>query len=450
LAGRQLAGLLAGISVTVTLLSAISLMGGIAFIFQLNLQLLPGVIAIPFTIPIITRVIIPFYRRLPITTGYEYLEYRFNAAVRTTASILFVLMRLFYLAVVIYAPSVALTVTTGWPLYQNVLVMGTVSVILAAAGGMRAVIWSELLKFLALLTSFAAILATLWLRIEGGIAGAWNIAREGDRLEAFDFSLNPTVTFAFWGILIGSFFQQLVSFGADQITIQRYLASSSLVESQKSYRFCAWMSIPINLLITIVGIGIYAFYRQHPGEIQGLSTADHVLPFFAVHELPAGLSGLAIATIFSMALTTHSSGLHSVNTTIMNDLFRQSAVCNKVPAHPVRLARIGVACLGVFTIVVALYISKLGIIIIASKKIIQFFGGVLLGIILLGMCCSRANATGTLAGAFVGISAVALISQLTDVSFFWYAPIGSLLTVTSGYLLSFVLPRNVADAEPGR
>jgi len=447
LAGRQFSGLLIGISVTVTLCSAITLMGMIAFVFQSNLKLLPCVIAIPFTIPIINRVIIPFYRRLPITTGYEYLEYRFNAAVRTTASVLFVLLRLFYLAVVIYAPSVALAVATGWPFYQNLLAMGTVSVLLAASGGMRGVVWSELVKFLALFVSLIAILATLWLRVDGGMVAAWNIAYEGGRLEAFDFSLDPTVTFAFWGTLIGTFFQQLSSYGADQITIQRYLASSSLEESQKAYRFAAWMTIPINLLVCIVGIGIYAFYQQNPTAVQSLSTADYVLPFFAVHELPVGLSGLTIATIFSMALTTHSSGLHSVNTTVMNDLLGRFASPDKAFLGSVAMARMGVVVWGVITILMALFVSKLGIIVIASRQINQFFGGVLLGIFLLGMCFRRTNASGTLLGAIAGIIGVALTSYLTTVSFFWYSAIGTILTVAFGYLLSLMLPGRMQDGD---
>ncbi len=448
LGGRKIGGLLVGISVTVTLCSAITMMGMIAFVFQSNLKLIPGlVIGLPITIPIITRLIIPFYRRLPIITGYEYLEHRFNASVRTTASVLFVLMRLFYLAVVIYAPSVALTVVTGWPLQQNILLMGTVSITIAATGGMRAVIWSELIKFIAIVVSLCAILTILWVRIDGGIGEVINIAREGGRLEAFDFSTDPNVTFGFWAILLGGFFQQLSAYGADQITIQRYLASSSLAESQKSYRFSVSMLIPINILIASVGIGIYAFYQQNPVAIHGLSDADYVLPFFAVHELPAGLSGLVIATIFSMALTTHSSGLHSVNTTIINDWFRRSNGTDNSPDHSVRTARIGVIALGVFTLVAALYISQLGIIIIASKKITLFFGGVLLGIFLLGMCFRRASAAGGMVGMFIGMSTVITISQLTSISFFWFAPIGTIITVLSGYFLSLALPCKATDTE---
>src|SRR5688572_11316445 len=153
LAGRSLSGITAGISVTVTLLSTISLMGGVAFTYQHNLMLLMGALAIPLTIPVINRVILPFYHDLPIMTGYEYLERRFDPLVRCVASALFILLRLFYLALVIYAPAVALAVVTGWPIWQNVILMGGVSVTLAGLGGMKGVIWAEMIKFFALIVS---------------------------------------------------------------------------------------------------------------------------------------------------------------------------------------------------------------------------------------------------------------------------------------------------------
>src|SRR2546430_9658440 len=90
----------------------IPFMGSAAFVFAHDLTLMLGMLATPLTIPVVNGVILPFYHRLPITTGYEYLERRFNVALRSSASILFILLRLFYLAVVIYAPPLALALVT--------------------------------------------------------------------------------------------------------------------------------------------------------------------------------------------------------------------------------------------------------------------------------------------------------------------------------------------------
>src|SRR5262249_9882036 len=213
-------------------------------------------------------------------------------------------------------------------------------------------------------------------------------------------------------------------YGADQITIQRYLTSRSLTESRRAFSFCAWATIPINLLIALIGLGIYVYYRQHPNELGSLTTADYIVPYFAVHRLPAGIPGLVIATIFSMSLTTHSSGLHSVNTAIMNDFFQRFLRPSEESGYYVRVARIGTVVWGALTTLLAFYISGLGIIAIAAKKINLFFGGVLLGIFLLGMTSRRTGSAGALLGAVTGIAAVGLVGQFTRVSFFWYGPLG--------------------------
>ena len=440
LAGRRLSGLLTGISVTVTLISAISFMGSAAFVFAHDLTLMLGMLATPFTIPVVNGVILPFYHRLPITTGYEYLERRFNVALRSIASTLFILLRLFYLAVVIYAPAVALAVVTGWPIYRSIVLMGGVSVALACLGGMRGVISAEVIKFAALLTSIVAILAVVAANLDGGFTRAYEIARDGGRLHTFEWSLDPTVTFSVWATIIGSFFQNVSSYGADQITIQRYLTSSSTEESRRAYTFCAWATIPINVLLGLIGLGMYVYYQQHPSELGSLATSDYVLPYFAVHRLPTGVAGLVIATIFSMSLTTHSSGLHSVNTAIMNDFFQRFLRPGEDTRYYVRVARVGTVVWGALTTVLAFYISGLGMIAIAAKKINLFFGGVLLGIFLLGMLSRRAGSAGALLGALTGISAVAVVGQYTAASFFWYGPLGCLVTMTAGYLFGLLFP----------
>lgn len=449
LANRKAPGYLTGISVSITLFSAISLMGSVAIYFEKNLALLAGVLAIPFGVPVLTRIILPFYHNLPITTGYEYLQLRFNRAVRNIASILFVSLRLFYLAVVIYTPSVALAIVTGLPIFQNVLVMGFISLILACLGGMKGVIWAELVKFSVLVVSLISILLVLYIQIDGGILGAWETARAGGRLQVFDLSPELTVTFSFWWIFIGSFFQNLSSGGADQITIQRYLTSRSLKESRKAVVFQAWSVLPINGLIAVIAVGIYAFYQQHPHLLRDLRSPDYILPYFAVHQLPAGVSGLVLATIFAMALTTHSSGVHSVNTVVMNDLLVNFVGKTRKGLSEVRVARMGAVFWGVLTTVLALEIPRLGIIIIASQKVAQFFGGVLLGILLLGMVSRRATSEGVLVGILAGISCVAIVSVFTHVSYLLYGPLGCIVTMSVGYLASLFNPARRPDEIEG-
>lgn len=436
-----MSGLITGISVTVALLSAISLMGSIGFIIEKNVVLNIGaIIVLPLAIPVITRVFLPFYHRLPITTSYEYLEQRFNTAVRSSAGVLFILMRGFFLAVVVYAPSLALAVVTGWPIYQNILLMGSISIALASLGGMRGVVWAEVVKFVALAITFSAILIVLFMRIDGGFIRAWEIAYDGNRLSGIDWSWNPEVTFSFWWILIGTFCQVLSSTGADQISVQRYLTSGSIKESRKAVVLSNWLTVPIHFLLMTVGVGMYAFYQQHPEWLKQLKTSDYAVPHFAVHQLPPGLSGAVIFTILLLSFTTLSSGLHSINTVVMSEIFKHSSQPNRESSHYVRVARVGTVFWGIAITILAFYISKFGIIIVASRKILQFFGGVILGIFLLGILFRRTNTRGALLGAAIGMATVSLVGRFTSISFFLYAPIGCLATISSGYLGSLIFP----------
>jgi len=314
---------------------------------------------------------------------------------------------------------------------------------------MRAVIWAEVIKFAALILSTAAIVGVIASNLKGGLGTAYEIARDGGRLHMFDWSLDPTVTFASWAIIIGSFFQNVSSYGADQITIQRYLTSRSIDESRRAYSFCAWATLPMNLLFVLIGLGIYVYYRQHPEIVVSLATPDYIVPYFAVHEMPAGFAGLVIAAIFSLSLTTHSSGLHSVNTAVMNDFVARLGLRGSDPRAQVRAARIGTLLWGALTTVLAFYISNLGLIMVATKKINLFFGGVLLGIFLLGMLTRRVGSGGALLGAITGITTVAVVGQFTAVSFFWYGPLGCLVTLIAGSLFGRFFPAPAEESVRG-
>jgi len=98
-----------------------------------------------------------------------------------------------------------------------------------------------------------------------------------------------------WGIIIGGSFVLLTTYGTDQIVIQRYLSTKSYREYRNAVIFNSVILIPLILSIYAMGVGIYAFYQRHPEMLSGLKAADAILPYFIVHQLPNGISGLIVA-----------------------------------------------------------------------------------------------------------------------------------------------------------
>ena len=148
LARRSVNWIAVAISIIATDMSAISFIGFPAFVYQRNLEMLPVSLMLPWlVIPVVIKFFVPFYHRLELTTVYEYLERRFDARVRTVTGLLFLLLRGVYVGIVIYAPSLVLSVVTGLPLMESVLLMGVFTTIYTMLGGMRAVIWTDSSNF---------------------------------------------------------------------------------------------------------------------------------------------------------------------------------------------------------------------------------------------------------------------------------------------------------------
>ena len=233
-AGRSIAWLPAAISIIATDFSASSFCGVPAYVFQKDLKLLISSFSILLVTPIIIRLFLPVYLESKVFTAYEYLEKRFDLRVRLFASFLFLLVRGGYIGVVIYAPSIVLSVITGLPLTVCVLLMGLLTTIYTSLGGMKAVIWTDFVQFGVIAVGLVFISWAVIAKTNSGFVEIWQVAESAGRLETFDFSLDPRIPVTFWGALIGGSFWLLNSYGTDQMILQRYLATRSPAECRRS------------------------------------------------------------------------------------------------------------------------------------------------------------------------------------------------------------------------
>ncbi|HEU5118197.1 MAG TPA: sodium/solute symporter, partial [Isosphaeraceae bacterium] len=401
--------------------------------------------------PITTLVILPFFYQSRFFTAYQYLEERFSVQIRTLASASFIVRVLLWLALATYAPALALEQVTGLPLWFTILCTGVLTTFYTTLGGMKAVIWTDVMQFLVLFGGQIVIALTALARVPGGLGRVVELADEGGKLE-LSLSLDPTVRVTLWGLLIGSIFMHLVQMATDQVSVQRYLTAKSLKEAQRGLWLKLWLVLPVTAVFYGTGVILYAFYQVHGDPLsQGLiRKPDQILPYFAVSELPAGFPGLFIAAIYAASMSTVSAGLNSLTSASLIDFYQRLwRNPNTTERFQMRLARGLTLGYGALVIALAFLVQHLGTLLEASNSVIGLVGGPLLGLFFLGMLTRRTTARGALLGWISGLTVLVPICFATQTSFLWYALIGCATTMTVGWLVSLLEPPPTPDQIEG-
>lgn len=440
LGGRRMSALPVAVSLVAADMSAISYMGAPAWAYKHNLELVWSSWSYLLVAPVVMFLFMPFYARFNFYSAYEYLERRFDLKTRLVGSAIFLLMRSSHVAIVIYAPSLILSLITGLPLIGCVLVIGVCTTLYTTMGGMKAVIWTDVTQFSILVTGLVAVVFLSISHVAGGIPTVWRVAHEAGRFHLFNFSTDLRQTTTFWATVIGGGFMALSTLGTDQAYLQRYFTTSSLKEGQRSILLDAIIAAPVSLLLYSVGPVLYTFYHFNPGHLDGLPALDALLPFFVVRELGGLLSGLVIASIFAASMAVMSAGINALTTATTVDFYKRLARPNCSDAQAVRAGRIGTVVWGTLATFGALLAPRLGPIINAFNIINSFLGGPILGIFLLGMLSKRARGTGAISGAAMGLAVVSLLAWKTHVAFFYYAIVGTVVTFGCGWTLSLLQP----------
>lgn len=449
LGGRSMSWLPVGISIIAADLSAITVMGNPAWSYQHNLEIIWQSFGYLIVAPVVILVFAPFYTRLNLYTAYEYLEKRFNLQVRIVTSVLFQVLRCAHVAIALYAPSLIIAFVTGLPEWQCVLIVGAFTILYTTLGGMRAVIWTSVIQFC---TVFGGILLVTYVAIShvnGGFATVYRTALDADRLKLFDFSFDPTHVTSFWACIIGGSLLSIAPMTTDQAILQRFFTTKSYDDCKQAIIFQSILVIPIQLLLFFAGTGIYVFYYYHRSHLAGLTNNDAIMPFFAVHELPSGVSGLLIASICAASMAVMSAGLNALATATTVDIYQRLYRPKETSQHYAKVGRIGTACWGAVATFVALFAKRLGALLLSYMKVSSFISGPLFGVFALAVFSKRTTSKGALIGAGVGTVAVATIALRTEWSFFYHGPIGTAVTMVVGYGASLFMNAPPVDKIKG-
>lgn len=396
-------------------------------------------------IPVVVLVFLPLFRSLKTASAYEYLERRFSLGVRLYGSTAFVLFQVSRMAVVIYMPALALAAVTDLDIYVCILLIGALSAVYSALGGMSGVVWTDFAQTLFLIGAAVLAFVLIVTRLDGGLGTLIDTAAAADKFNLVrldgDFTTN-----VIWVTVIGSIFSLTVPYVSDQSMIQRYMTTTDLSACRRALWVNAGLAVVNTFSFLAVGTAIYVYYKFHPQNLAGLPRNDAILPFFIARELPAGVAGLVVAGIFAAAQSAISTSLSATSTALVTD-FLQRLGPQRDDHYWLRTAQWLTAGLGVVAVGFAALLAKIGIgsAFDTFQGILGLTTGGLAGVFLLGIFVKRANARGAWAGIIASAFVLYLIRAHTKTHVYLYALIGIVVCVAVGYLVSIL--RRSSDSD---
>lgn len=432
----------AGLSIFGTALSAITFMAIPAKSFATDWSYFTLNMTIIIVAPLIVFLFVPFYRKLDITTAYEYLEVRFNLAVRLIGSFSFILFQVGRMGVVMFLPSIALNVVTGIDIFVCIGLMGIVSLVYTMMGGIEAVIWTDVMQVIVLLGGALLSLVLIIIAVDGGFIAIVETAAEDHKFNVIDFTWSlrqPTV----WVMLLGGIFTNITTYGTDQTMVQRYLTTKSKKEASKSVWTNAVLTIPATLIFFFVGTSLFVFYKDFPAELNPtFENNDAIFPWYIASQLPEGVTGLLIGGIFAAAMSSLSSSMNSAATAYATDIHFRFNWSNKVGG--LKVARIATLVIGLIGILFATMMATMDVKSLWDEfqKILGLVIGSLGGVFLLGILTKRANSSGVLIGIVFSIMVQILVAIHEPVHLIAYAATGVVSCFLFGYFGSILFKSN--------
>ncbi|MFI3281375.1 MAG: cyclically-permuted mutarotase family protein [Rikenellaceae bacterium] len=436
-----------GISLFATMLSAITFMAVPAKTFATDWRYFPMAVTILVMVLPVIRYYLPFFRRLNVTTAYEYLEKRFSYAVRLLASSLFIVFMVARMALTLFLPSLALTTVTGIDIYLCIVLMGLVTLAYCTMGGVEAVIWSDVVQGIILVGGALLTLVFLVSNIPGGLNEMMTITMDNEKFKMFDFSFSLT-SGTFWVIIIGGLANNLISYTSDQTVIQRYITTKSEKAAGNSILLNGFLSVIVSVVFYSIGTALYAFYKTHPTNLNfEMMNTDSIFPHFIMAEMPVGLAGLLIAAIFAATMSTVSSNVNSLSTAFTVDIYRRldSKADDK---KQLNVARLSSVCFGIVGIMFAVLMASWNILSLFDyfNYLLGLLSSSVAALFVIGIFLPRVGTPAALIGFILGNIAILSVSIYTDLSFWLYGFLGIFFTVGGAYIASLFV-KNHKDID---
>ena len=401
LGGRSMPYLAIGLSCMMSLLSSVSIviLPGEIFNNGLTLFSISSTVGLFLAIPcflLFTR----FYFKLGSFTPYEYLEYRYSSGVRTVIAMSALYTRLIYLGTVLFTTSKIFEGAYGWPAWLTIILVGVVGAVYTVMGGMKAVVWSDVMQFVVLIGGFIVVVVVLCMKVDGGAWGAISYAFSQERgvpqyATAEFYKISPYIRLSFWLLLIGAILGPLTTACSDQITIQRLLSTKNWKEGFKSQIVATVTAFPFVLILMFVGLALFTFYAQNPDA--GLKDADGVFFYFIATNLPSPMPGIFMAAMLAAIMSTLDSGMNSLATIWLKEVHQKYINKNMESLRQVKVSRWATLIVGGLAVFLGLLLDSSGKWLAQSAAeigvLFALFSAMILPAFLFAVLSPRANST---------------------------------------------------------
>ena len=405
-AGRKVPGWAVGLSIFGTYVSSISFLALPGKAFATNWNAFVFSLSIPVTTWLAVKYFVPFYRRSGEVSAYQHLEHRFGPWARTYAVICYLLTQLARVGTILYLLALALAPLTGWSMVTIILVAGGLVILYTLIGGMEAVIWTDVVQAIVFIVGAGACVVILLHGMPEGPGQLFRVASEHHKFSLGSFG--PEVSqMTFWVVLLNGIFINLQNFGIDQSYVQRYQTAKNDREAARSVWLGALLYLPISGVFFFIGTGLFAFYSARPellpASVDAVNKPDSVFPYFIVAQLPVGLTGLVIASVFAAAQSTVASSINCSATLTLCDIYRRYF-------HPMATERQSLRVLHIATLVFGLAGTGMALAMMQIKNALDawwglasIFSGGMLGLFLLGLIARRASNAAAATGVTAGV-----------------------------------------------
>ncbi len=383
-------------------------------------------------------VLMPLFFRGESLTLYEILGRRFGSGVQRLSSVLFIATRSIADGLRLFLTALVVEELLRWDFTSSVLAVGVATILYTFFGGIRAVIWTDVVQFVIYVLGALVAGWILLDRIPGGWSGMLAAAGDTGKLRVLNFHFELAKPYTFWAGLFGGAVLTAATHGADQLMVQRYLCTNSIRHARLALVSSGFVVLVQFALFLLLGVGLFAYYQAEPPAVRN----DAVFVKFIIDEVPPGLRGLIIAAVFSAAMSTLSSSLNSVASAAVTDIYRPLVRPGATEQHYLNCSRVLTVAAGALQMGMALYGRTLpdrstvdNVLTVAA-----FTTGITLGVLLLGIFVPRAHGKAAVLGMIHGALIVMCVWALTPLAWPWYALCGSAITLLAGWAASFTLP----------
>lgn len=385
---------------------------------------------------LVAAILLPRYFTGRLETAYALLGERFGPRTRRFTSVIFMVTRAFADSIRVFAAAIPIQLVTGMSYTQSIIIAGVFTVIYTYHGGLKAVVWVDVVQMFLYVLGGVAALVVLAQLVPGGLGGIVEVGLAADKFRIIHLEGGFASTRWLWTGLIGGAFLSMASHGVDHIIVQRLLASRSLRDAQKAVVGSGVLVILQFALFLFVGVGLFAYYGGRE-----FSTPDEIFPLFIVEGLPPGLSGLIVAGILAAMMSTVASSLNSLASATTHDIYAP-LTGRTDEEHLMKMGKRFTLLWAAVLIGGALLfqlVQQGTPIVVIALQIASFTYGGLLGGFLLAVFSKRAGERDAILGISVAITLLfllwaaqqfELIPRLVDP--LWFSLLGSIIVLAVG------------------